>query len=1027
MSPSWPTPFHSLDSLSVEDQARFDRFGRGATIPPPFTRVHHAFESVASKQPDATAASQFDGAVMTYGQLDHHANILANELQTRFGFKRGARAVLVYSRSIEMLIFILAVLKAGGQYVPIDGGIIPVETLSYVVSDSSAEIVICLPKYSDKATKACQHGVPIVSLNLQSDLWKSGVSSRPLLDVGPHDGAYVIYTSGTTGRPKGVNVTHSNICHTLLVEPAKLEITVGTKVAQQLNVAFDLCAWEILGTLMNGGTLHLRGSGNDLWTACLKQVDVVISTPSVAIKRFPRHEDFPNLRTIVVGGEPCPKPLADHWAQHTGTRFINICGPTEITILNTAHIHKLGGPLTIGKPNPNTTLYVLDENENPVKIGDVGVMWVGGAGVSKGYVNLPELTATRYKLDKFTRDGTRMFNTGDLVRWNADGCLETLGRQDDQVKINGFRVELDGVSRAIESCSGVIKGCALKVDNALWGFYSAAEHISEVELSNAVSVQQPFYGVPRIWHYLGPTIPLTANGKIDKRMLLDIAAAIAHTESSGVQTPQTAESTGKESSDAVIKAGPTPTITVLEKRSLPSSSSSTDGGKPEVVDLPPKKGFHGWRWLRHTGASAYRKLFGIIFVANSIAFALVLWQSREPGHGFQLPLDNLATAVSANLLASVLLRQDYVVNLIFWLATRVPTSAPLSLRRHLARVYHYGGVHSGASVAASLWWAVFTVSATIKFAPAGPAQPPQRIGVLVLTYLIFALLLAILIMAYPSVRAKLHDQFEWTHRFAGWTALALVWAHLIVVTAALRTSQPLATTLSKTPALYLLTLTTLSIAAPWLRLRRVKVEAEPLSRHAVRLHFDFKTPRECSSLGVRITDRPLVEWHAFAAIPEPDGKSGLSLLVSRAGDWTGKIIDNPPTHLWTRGEPASGVLAVAPLFKKIVLVATGSGIGPCLPVIMERKVPCRILWSTKNPLKTYGQGIIDEVKRCDDTAVVWDTDNMGRPDLVQLAWELYHESGAECVCIISNAKTTKRVVYQLEARGIPAFGPIWDS
>lgn len=154
---------------------------------------------------------------------------------------------------------------------------------------------------------------------------------------------------------------------------------------------------------MNGGTLNTRGSGNDNWTACLGRVDTVISTPSVALKRFPRHDDFPNLKTIVVGGEPCPKPLADHWAPHAN--FINICGPTEITILNTAHLHKLGGPLTIGKPNPNTTCYVLDDDENPVRIGEPGVMWVGGAGVSRGYLNLPELTAARYKLDKFAGDG----------------------------------------------------------------------------------------------------------------------------------------------------------------------------------------------------------------------------------------------------------------------------------------------------------------------------------------------------------------------------------------------------------------------------------------------------------------------------------------------------------------------------------------------------------------------------------------------------------------------------------------------
>lgn len=613
-----------------------------------------------------------------------------------------------------------------------------------------------------------------------------------------------------------------------------------------------------------------------------------------------------------------------------------------------------------------------------------------------------------------------MFNTGDLGRWLQDGRLETLGRRDDQVKINGFRVELDGVSRAIESHPDVSKGCALKIETKLWGFYSSPLPIDETELKKTVGINQPFYAVPSTWWYLGPTIPLTANGKIDKRALREMAEAVAQ------DLPTISSSSSAFS----------PPASDIEKGPLPSNSSQSDSPsssnvsvtKPEAVEepLPPKKGFHGWRWLRHTALSAYRKLFTIIFLANLVGFIIMLHQSRHDN--YSLPLSSLATAVGTNLLCSVLLRQDHLVNLIFYLATRLPTSTPLSIRRHFARIYHYGGVHSGCAVAASAWWIILTISATIKFSPSDPSQPRERIAILVLTYMILALLLAILVMAYPALRAKLHDQFEWTHRFAGWTTLALVWAHLVVITAATRQpSQSLGSALSRSPTLYLLALTTLSIALPWLRLRRVKVVPEPLSTHAVRLHFDFKTPRECSSLGVRITDRPLVEWHAFAAIPEPDGKGGFSLLVSRAGDWTGRIIDNPPTSLWTRGEPASGVLAIAPLFKKVVLVATGSGIGPCLPVIMERKVDCRILWSTRNALKTYGQGIIDEVKRCDQDAVVWDTDSMGRPDLVRLSWELYRNSGAECVCIISNAKTTKRVVYGLEARGVPAFGPIWDS
>ncbi|KAK4161602.1 hypothetical protein QBC43DRAFT_302773 [Cladorrhinum sp. PSN259] len=1018
MAPSLPSSFFSIESLSPQDRELFNRFCRGKTVTPPYLLAHRAFEAVASSHPNAIAVRQHDGATITYGELDRRANILANKLINEHGLRIGDRVVLVYSRSIEMVVFIFGVLKAGGQYVPIDGGVIPPETLSHVITDSATSTVLCLPRYREKADRSIQsHSIAVISLDNQSSLWDFGDDSNPAVDVQPQNGAYVIYTSGTTGRPKGVDVTHSNVTNTLLLEPAKLDITVGKNVAQQLNVAFDMCAWEILATIMNGGTLNTRGSGNDHWTACLKRVDTVISTPSVALKRFPRHEDFPNLKTIVVGGEPCPKPLADHWAPHAN--FINICGPTEITILNTAHLHKLGGPLTIGTPNPNTTCYVLDDDENPVKIGEPGVMWVGGAGVSRGYLNLPELTATRYKYDKFVRDGSMMFNTGDLGRWDAEGRLETLGRRDDQVKVNGFRVELDGVSRAIESHPEVTKGCALKIDAGIWGFYSSPNPIDETEIKKTVGINQPFYAIPETWWYLGPTIPLTANGKIDKRALRDMAAAASDpptpSSSSGGYTPHTSD----------LEKGPVPSNSSQSN----SDNASLDKPELEIPQLPAKKGFHGWRWVRHTALSAYRKLFGIIFLANLAGFIVMVYNSRN--ENYELPLSDLATAVGVNLFCSVLLRQDYLVNLIFWLATRLPTSTPLAIRRHFARVYHYGGVHSGCAVAASAWWTILTISATIKFSPAPTednAQPPERIAVLALTYLILSLLFAILVMAYPSIRAKLHDQFEWTHRFAGWTTLALVWAHLIVITSATRSpSQSLGVAISRSPSLYLLAGTTFSIALPWLRLRRVTVTPEPLSTHAVRLHFDFKTPRQCSSLGVRITDRPMVEWHAFAAIPEPNNAGGFSILVSRAGDWTGKIIDNPPRSLWTRGEPASGVLAVAPLFKKIVLLATGSGIGPCLPVIMERKVESRILWSTRNAVKTYGQGIIDMVKDCDENAVIWDTDSMGRPDLVRLAWEMYKESGAEAVCIISNARTTKRVVYGLESRGVPAYGPIWDS
>jgi non-ribosomal peptide synthetase component F len=237
--------FYSLDSLPSEDRVLFNRFGRGRSISNPHGVIHHAFETIVSAHPDVIAARQHDGTTITYLELNRRANILANELRTKHGFEKGDRAILVYSRCIEMVVFILAVLKAGGQYIPFDGGVIPPDTLSYAIRDSAAAIVLCLPQHREKVQQSVPADYPkgrvqILDIDASSSLWKSGNPQNPGVEVRPEDGAYVIYTSGTTGRPKGVDVRHQGVTNTLLNEPSKLGITVGKNVAQQLNVGFDM-------------------------------------------------------------------------------------------------------------------------------------------------------------------------------------------------------------------------------------------------------------------------------------------------------------------------------------------------------------------------------------------------------------------------------------------------------------------------------------------------------------------------------------------------------------------------------------------------------------------------------------------------------------------------------------------------------------------------------------------------------------------------------------------------------------------
>ncbi|KAF4545955.1 Nonribosomal peptide synthetase 12 protein [Lasiodiplodia theobromae] len=994
--------FRGIENLSGQDKDLFNQFGRGQTIPRPFTLIHKAFEHFADIQPNQAAATH-NGETITYGMLDCEANCLAN-LLVQQGLQPRQRVCVVVQRSIPMLIAILAVLKTGCQYIPIDGGVVTEQMLSHIFRDTQAPVILCLKKFEEKVKRMAAYDQQICVID---DAQPATSAERLDVAVDEKDGAYIIYTSGTTGMPKGVDVAHGNVTNTLCLAPANLQIGPGSRVCQVLNVSFDMAAWEILGCLMNGGTLVLRTSD---WAACLREADTFIGTPSILGKY--RKSDYPNLKTIAVGGERCPQSLADEWA--VNTTFVNICGPTEITILNTAHIHTPGEELSIGKPIPNTTVYILDEDEQPVPVGEVGAMWVGGEGVSRGYLNLPDLTASRFKRDRFADDGSMMFNTGDLVRWRADGSLDILGRADDQVKVKGFRVELDGISSTIEKFSGIEKACTLLIDGALWGFYAAR---TEVDADAVVEHTQnflPYYAVPSKWIAV-PGMPLTANGKIDKRHLKELAA-----QRSPAQLPDTPPETPPESLRLADSKDPEKGVIVTATSRSSSSPSSLKEKEEDPFALPEKNGFHGERWLRHRFFSLYRRFFSIVWIANLIPVIVLAsnyWKTNT------LSLQSMTTATAANLTFAVLMRQEYVINLLFNLATAVPTSWPLCIRRQCARVFHIGGLHSGCAMMATAWFTAFTICATRYYAIHDP-NVPISLAAIVVSYLVVALLLAMIVLAYPALRQKHHDSFELVHRFAGWTALALIWAQTVLTTASLRGSVPLGRALVTSPGFWLVVVITISIVLPWTRLRKVRVVPEKLSDHAIRLYFDYTDT--VPGTAVRLSERPLVEWHAFATISEP-GKRGFSLVVSNAGDWTKRQIDRCPTELYVRGIPACGVLRIAPLFKSVVLVATGSGIGPCLPVILAKRVPCRIFWSTPHPEKTFGEEIVRAVYDTDPQAVVHNTRTMGKPDMVAISYRLWKESGAEAVCIISNKKLTQKVVYGMEARGIPAYGAIFDS
>ncbi|WP_433019665.1 hypothetical protein [Kribbella sp. CA-294648] len=371
---------------------------------------------------------------------------------------------------------------------------------------------------------------------------------------------------------------------------------------------------------------------------------------------------------------------------------------------------------------------------------------------------------------------------------------------------------------------------------------------------------------------------------------------------------------------------------------------------------------------------------------NRLAAAVVLINVAS------IPSADPSTMVLANFALAVLIRQQYVINLLFWLATSVPIHWPLRIRWTMGKVYHFGGLHVGASVCATAWF---------------PFTAPS----LVLTWVILALLLTMIVLALPVLRARQHNWFERAHRFGGWSVLALFALHAVAT--------------AGTASLWVLGVVTFSVLLPWLRLRRVPVRIERPSRHVALVRFGYGvTPFAGSSTAV--SRNPLLEWHSFANVPTP-GQPGFRLTISRAGDWTGALIDDAPPYLWVKGIPTAGVGNIDKLFRKVVWVATGSGIGPCLPHLLAGDTPSLLVWSTRHPRQTYGDALVDEILAVQPDAVIWDTDAAGKPDLLALTYQAYLQSGAEAVICISNKSTTWQIVEELELRGIPAFGAIWDS
>jgi amino acid adenylation domain-containing protein len=432
-------------------------------------------------------------------------------------------------RSPAMVAAVLAVLKAGGAYVPLDPAY-PRERLAFMLADSAAPVLITEERLL--ATLPDHRSQPIC-IERELGGMRIGRDEPPPSGVGPDNVAYVIYTSGSTGRPKGVLVEHRGVWNLAFFQQKSFGVREGSRVLQFCSLSFDGAFFELLMSLSAGATLCLAPRevlipGPDMVKQLRESAVSIGLFPPSAMAALPDAE-LPALQTILVAGEPCTAELVARWAP--GRRFVNLYGPTEGSILaSTAECRPGAGKPSIGGPIANVNLYVLDRFMTLCPQGVPGELYIGGAGVGRGYLRRPRLTAERFTPDPFTaRPGARMYRTGDLARWKPGGELEFLGRIDHQVKIRGFRVELSEIEVAL-SAHPAVRSCAVLLHDAggdgqrLVAYFVANGNAPGVpELQAHLRATLPDHMVPSAFVRVDE-MPRTPNGKVDRASLQRLAA-----------------------------------------------------------------------------------------------------------------------------------------------------------------------------------------------------------------------------------------------------------------------------------------------------------------------------------------------------------------------------------------------------------------------------------------------------------------------------------------------------------------------
>lgn len=561
-----PTRF-TVDQLpmTTEDEAeRLIREGRGPLRTAEAGRILSSFASTVSDRPHEPAVVADDGT-RTFSELDAESTRLAHHLRRR-GAAPGRMVAVRIERSVNLPVAVLAILKSGGVYMPLDPEY-PVDRVSAMVEDADPALLIstCAQMDEDRAAGA-RWQLPTVALDADTEqIWRRRADDAASLPVpAPHDLAYVIFTSGSTGRPKGVGVEHSSLDN--LYEEHRRELFMPTgrrlgrraRVAHTAGLSFD-AAWDPLLWLVAGHELHIVGDEErrdpDRLARLLerRRIDAVETTPSfvealLATGIFDGGDtgsDDHRPTVVAVGGEAVNQDLWRRLGELPGVDAVNLYGPTETTVDSLVAPIRPGSAPHIGASVGNSRHYVLDAGLRPVPDRAVGELYVAGANVARGYVGQPGMSAARFVADPFATDGSRMYRTGDVVRRRGDGSLRFLGRMDDQVKIRGYRVELSEVEAAIRSLPDVAQSAVVVHGTgstaALTGYVVPDPRPGTEGPTDGHAVREALRS--RLPSYMVPTVvlvmdalPLTANGKLDR-------AALPHPEASAAaaaQRPRTA-------------------------------------------------------------------------------------------------------------------------------------------------------------------------------------------------------------------------------------------------------------------------------------------------------------------------------------------------------------------------------------------------------------------------------------------------------------------------------------------------------